>query len=57
MLLFSLGGNFVKMLASFHDTTPISFIKAYIIYWVLFLRGGNFREEDKSVKDAKITPT
>ena len=24
--------------------------------WVLFSRGGNFREEDKSAKNAKITP-
>ena len=38
----------------FHDTTPISFIKAYGCY---FLHGGNFREEDTSAKNAKITPT
>ena len=47
---FSLGGNF-------HDTkcTPISFIKAYA--WVLFSRGNNFCEEDKSAKNSKITLT
>ena len=45
----SLGGNF-------HDTTPISFIKAYGFYF-LFSRGGNFREEDKNAKNANITPT
>ena len=40
--------------SNFHDTIPISFIKAYGFY---FSRGGNFREEDKSAKNAKITPT
>ena len=53
------GGNFAKMLARhftwalFSRTTPISFIKAYefIFAW------GNFREEDQSVKNAKITRT
>ena len=25
--------------------------------WVLFSRGGNFHEEDKIVKNTKITPT
>ena len=43
----SRGGNF-------HDITPIIFITEGI--WVLFSRGGNFREEDKSAKNAKITP-
>ena len=38
----------------FHDTTPNSFIK---VYGVFFSRGGNFREKDKSAKNAKITPT
>ena len=33
---------------NFHDTTLISFIKAYGFY---------FREEDKSAKNAKINPT
>ena len=43
----SRGGNF-------HETTPFSFINSY---GFLFSRGGNFREEDKSAKNAKITPT
>ena len=58
--LFSMGEHFAKMLANifshvrnFHDTTPISFIKAYGIYFrvvVIFL------QEGKSQKNAKITP-
>ena len=43
----SRGGNF-------HDTTHISFIKAYGFY---FRVGVIFREEDRSAKNAKITPT
>ena len=45
------GGKFGKNVG---DTTPISFIKAYGFY---FRVDGNFREEDKSVKNVKITPT
>ena len=45
--VISHGGNF-------HDTTPISFTKAY---WVYFSRWGNICKEDKSVKNSKITPT
>ena len=41
------GGNF-------HDSTPYFLHKGI---WVLLSRGGNFREEDKSAKNAKITPT
>ena len=57
MVIFA-GGEFCENLSktfhrggNFHDTTPVSFIKAYGIY---YSRGGNFREEDKS---AKITHT
>ena len=39
------GGNF-------HDYTPISFIKSY----VLFLHAANFRGEGHIAKYAKITP-
>ena len=42
----SRGGNF-------HDSTPISFKKAYGFYFPV---GGYFREEDKSAKNAKIHP-
>ena len=41
----SRGGNF-------HDTTPISFIKAYVFY---FCVGLIFREEYKSAENAKIS--
>ena len=36
----------------FHDTTPIWFLKAYGV----FSHGGNFREEDKSMKMQKLLP-
>ena len=42
----SRGGNF-------HNTSHISFIKAYGYY---FSRGGNFREDDKIAKIAKNYP-
>ena len=38
----------------FHETTTISFIKAYGFY---FRVGVIFPEEDRSAKNAKITPT
>ena len=38
----------------FHETTPFSFINSYGFY---FRVGVIFREEDKSAKNAKITPT
>ena len=43
---FSHGGNF-------HDSNPISFLKAYGFYF----QGGIFCEEDKSMKNAIFTPT
>ena len=39
---------------NFHDYIPFFFIKAYIGF---ISCGGNFREEDKSAKYAKISPT
>ena len=47
----NVGKTFVSRGGNFHDTTPISFIKAYGFYF----RMGNFWEEDKSLKNAKIT--
>ena len=58
------GGNFRENVdKTFHVGVIFTIFSWYYSYflhkgiWVLFSRGGNFREEDKSAKNVKITPT
>ena len=56
--LFSLEENFAKMLARHFSLGKFSRYYSYFLHkGILFSRGGNFREEDKSPKYVKITPT
>ena len=59
-MVISLGKNFAKMLARHFTLGWFSWKYSYFLHkciWVLFSCGGNFREEDNSSKNAKITPT
>ena len=54
------GGKFRENIGKTFCVGVISRYYSYFLHkgiWVLFSRGGNFREEDKSAKNAKITPT
>ena len=54
------GGKFRENVGKTFHAGVIFTILLFFLYkviWVLFSRGGNFREEDQSAKIAKITPT
>ena len=57
--LFSLGEKFRENVGkTFHVDVIFTILLLFLHkgIWVLFSRGGNFCEEDKSAKNAKITP-
>ena len=54
------GGKFRENVGKTFHVGVIFTILSYFVHkavWALFSRGGNFREEDKSAKNAKIIPT